>query len=658
MESSKKNWQDEYENLLVADIKRSEKNGEVVSAVIKTDERVIARVTDGIYRQPGSAIRELISNAYDADATRVIIKSDAPRFERISIEDDGIGMTTKTLAHMLVHIGGSAKRHEIGQDLGITDSENPLLSPSGRKLIGKIGIGIFSVAQLTHTFQIITKTKGDNFRTVATVALKQYSDETSKGKSKSAEDKYESGKVNIWREKAKDVETHGTTIILTNIKPQTRDTLRSKEIWSAIDQSEDNSVLDEHQIMEPPKYHIGRVDSSGQLLKKNKGQSANIPWIDSDSSEVAFQKLVECVWDEMKFSNPNPKLENLFDYYLQMIWQVSLSIPIPYVYGHLFDMDLASWSETFQLANEPKGSAKALTLKQGTSIREILNLEEDSTKNKFDVFFDDLKLFRPIKFKGLPNSGHAIKKPLIFFGKCREEFKSYSYDLSGGALDFEAYLFWTPKIVPTEHRGSLIRINGASGTLFDPSFMRYQVSEQIRLRQITCEIFIHEGFDSALNIDRESFNYAHPHAVYLTRWLHSALRQLATAQKRVASDIRLQNRDDVKSQNLGEMQKIVLEVWQEQNSDSDSTPPTISIENEKVQQKLISDADITFNRSVVISKRNNEQPSKTKAQLNILDEQIKAIAQLLSSFGLLENLSKNKQERLLKAIYQILETSE
>lgn len=278
MESSKKNWQDEYENLLVADIKRSEKNGEVVSAVIKTDERVIARVTDGIYRQPGSAIRELISNAYDADATRVIIKSDAPRFERISIEDDGIGMTTKTLAHMLVHIGGSAKRHEIGQDLGITDSENPLLSPSGRKLIGKIGIGIFSVAQLTHTFQIITKTKGDNFRTVATVALKQYSDETSKGKSKSAEDKYESGKVNIWREKAKDVETHGTTIILTNIKPQTRDTLRSKEIWSAIDQSEDNSVLDEHQIMEPPKYHIGRVDSSGQLLKKNKGQSANIPF--------------------------------------------------------------------------------------------------------------------------------------------------------------------------------------------------------------------------------------------------------------------------------------------------------------------------------------------------------------------------------------------
>lgn len=50
-----------------------------VSTVLKTDERVLARVTDGIYRQPGSAIRELLSNAYDADAARVVIKTDRPR---------------------------------------------------------------------------------------------------------------------------------------------------------------------------------------------------------------------------------------------------------------------------------------------------------------------------------------------------------------------------------------------------------------------------------------------------------------------------------------------------------------------------------------------------------------------------------------------------
>lgn len=144
---------------------------------LETDERVIARITDGIYRQPASALRELISNAYDADAKKVIIKTDAPRFSRISIEDDGHGMSPDTLAYMLKHIGGSSKRNDKGKELGVT-AENIAKSPDGRRLIGKIGIGIFSVAQLTHTFQIITKIKNDPYRTIATIILKQYSDDT------------------------------------------------------------------------------------------------------------------------------------------------------------------------------------------------------------------------------------------------------------------------------------------------------------------------------------------------------------------------------------------------------------------------------------------------------------------------------------------------
>ena len=156
------------EKALVVQILDSSKNGEFVSTTLRTDERVIARVTDGIYRRPGSALRELISNAYDADATRVVIKTDAPRFERITVEDNGHGMSPEVLAHMLFHIGGSAKRSMVGQAMGITSAQSRLHSPGGRRLIGKIGIGLFSVSQLTHSFQVITKVKGDKFRTVAT----------------------------------------------------------------------------------------------------------------------------------------------------------------------------------------------------------------------------------------------------------------------------------------------------------------------------------------------------------------------------------------------------------------------------------------------------------------------------------------------------------
>ena len=45
------------------------KSGDFEDIELATDEKVIARITDGIYRQPGSAIRELLANAYDADAT-------------------------------------------------------------------------------------------------------------------------------------------------------------------------------------------------------------------------------------------------------------------------------------------------------------------------------------------------------------------------------------------------------------------------------------------------------------------------------------------------------------------------------------------------------------------------------------------------------------
>jgi hypothetical protein len=635
---------------LVSAINNSKASDNVVYTVLKTDERVIARVTDGIYRQPASALRELISNAYDADATRVVIKTDAPRFSRISIEDNGHGMTPEALAHMLMHIGGSAKRQTEGKDLGITSLDNPTNSPEGRKLIGKIGIGIFSVAQLTYNFQIITKTKNDNFRTIAVVNLRQYSDEYLN--QDNSED-YESGKVSIWREKALDLETHGTTIILNNIKPQARDTLQSKEIWTAVEHSEQTFSTDEITL-DPPKFHVGKVDATGQMLRGTEGKTNSVPWIETDSPKEAFAKLVDSVWNEIDNANPNPQLDKIFDYYLQMIWNLSLAVPLPYVQDHIFNMNLSDWTYSYLVANEPRGAAKMIENKDGENVRDIIGLSEGKSALDFEVFIDDLQLFRPIKFEGLPTSGHALKKPLVLIGKCKEEFAKFPAELSGGPLNFEAYLFWTPKVAPTEHRGSLIRINGSSGTLFDPTFMRYQIAEQTRLKQITCEIFIHEGFDSALNIDRESFNFAHPHSVFLTRWLHSALRQLATTQKRIASEVRTEVRGEIQNRQKNEIQQIALDIWKQETNDEFSVPPVVSIKDTD-DNETAEKADIvlvkTLHKEQKISKPEN-------AHSKIQTEKIKAITQILASFGLLEHLTQQQQNRLLNAIYHVLESTE
>ena len=69
---------------------------------------------------------------------------------------------------------------------------------------------------------------------------------------------------------------------------------------------------------------------------------------------------MQSVWDYLLIGKQNPKLDFIFDYYLRMIWDISLSIPIPYVEGHLFDMNLTGWAQGFSLSNTAKGSATQL----------------------------------------------------------------------------------------------------------------------------------------------------------------------------------------------------------------------------------------------------------------------------------------------------------
>ena len=155
-------------------ILESIETGDAAEGQLESNDRIISRVTDGIYREPWSAFRELVSNAYDADAKSVSIDCDYPFFNQIRISDDGIGMDSKTVADLLTNIGGSSKRTSRGKDLGTVNPMDPTESPSGRKLIGKIGIGIFAVAQLTNHFQIITKRAGSNERVSATVLINTF----------------------------------------------------------------------------------------------------------------------------------------------------------------------------------------------------------------------------------------------------------------------------------------------------------------------------------------------------------------------------------------------------------------------------------------------------------------------------------------------------
>ncbi len=620
---------------------------EPLETTLQTDERVIARVTDGIYRQPSSALRELISNAYDADATRVNIGTDRPRFGRIQVEDDGVGMSTQTLVRLIYHIGGSSKRTAEGGLIGVASAVDPDRSPGGRPLIGKIGIGLFSVAQLTQAFQVITKRKGDDHRTIASVLMRQYSEHAEMDGG--APKKYSAGRVRIWKEPALDIEAHGTTVILDSMRPQTRDTLRSRGTWQAVLRTVDSKedAQDKTEVR-PPLFHIGTVtEADDSLLEQTEGR-ARYPWDRESSPKEKFASLVNSVWGSIANGVPNPNLDQIFDYYLKMVWQLSLWAPLNYVDTHPFDVKQDSGIKVYGLARE---GVIRIGSTVDRSAREEMGLVAGSDQKNlpFQVTIDDLEISRPIKLHDLPASSGALKTPLLFAGKHRESFQGVDPRMSGGVLDFEAYILWAPKLAPAQHHGIIVRVHNATGSIYDESFMKFPVAEQRRMTQLTCEIFVKEGFDGALNIDRESFNFAHPHVIVLTRWVHSAIRRVISEQKRLARAALADRRADGQRGQLAAVEEVVRETWFREHGEDGTEPPGVTFSDDPNVKPPYGYA---LPRTAVLGTFQGANSAGREAQA---EAGVAGILGLLAAYNLLDELEPHEIPELAKSLRLVLE---
>jgi hypothetical protein len=644
----------EHKHPLADQIRASEKTRKPVETPLATDERVLARITDGIYRQPSSALRELISNAYDADAEEVMILTDAPRFSQISVRDDGLGLSPEVLEHLVRHIGGSLKRSAEGKQLKVTDKTDQNYSPGGRQLIGKLGIGLFSVAQFTRHFLIITKTKGDHYRTVADITLGAVGGQQKLLKlKKKGRPEIEAGHARIWREHAPDRDSHGTEIKMLELLPRTRAELASDDLWAKIEFETQDAEMEKTM---PPAWHIGRMKPKQDDLLQ---EQPNLPWDEDDKPRVRFEKFVKAIRDAGETESESVDLDTLCDRYLQTLWMLSLSAPLKYIDSHPFDLAGGDEFLFFELENRQHGQAKLLKLKKGQTLRKELKLKAPDGippgGNRFDVFVDGVQLFRPIMFHNLPKTKTAVKNPLLFVGRDDQQFEKKPLQLSGGPLVFEAYLFWAPRIIPKQHQGVVLRFGNASGALFDRTFMGYQVSEQTRTRQITAEIFVSQGLDGAINIDRESFNYAHPHYQYLVKWLHSALRQLANRHKEIGKTLRFSNLA-VQGQRVREKVEERVETALKARGVED-VPEVVLVEPAKQSEmrKMRSEGTIAMRKDVVMP------PSSAKHKTSADDERQKlaekkavAVVQLLHGWGLLEKLSYQEQEKLIRDILEIV----
>lgn len=635
----------EPEDIALANkIRASEKSHAPVEGKLETDQRVLARITEGIYRQPASALRELVSNAYDADATEVVILTDAPRFSQISVRDNGLGLSPEVLTQLVKHIGGSAKRSEKGKELEITSPKNLNLSPGGRQLIGKLGIGLFSVAQFTRHFLIITKTEGDGFRTVADLTLGKKGEQVDDDKAI-----FETGQYRIWREPTADKSAHGTEIKLLDLLPRTRDELASSDLWTRQDYQNNDPDAEKS---DPPEIHIGRIEDKTDRLSIQPA----VPWDESDGAQERFGKLVQKL-RSLTNNRESVDLRKVCDNYIWTMWTLALSAPLAYLEGHPFDLKNDEEILFFELENRLKGQARSLDISKEQSPRKTLRLKSPDgvAVGQFEVFMDGVQILRPILFRDLPRTSTAVKTPLLFIGNHREEFGKKARELTGGALAFEAYLFWAPKIVPKQHQGVMLRVGNASGALFDPDFMGYETSELTRKSQVTAEIFVTEGLDDAINIDRESFNYAHPHYQFLTKWLHSAFRQLSNRHKELGKQMRTTR---LQGQVAQAQEKVALKVQKALRSRGIEDVPEVML-LEPAQKadavRLRREGKIVLHLDTVIPP--SPQTRRTESETNrmrLAERKAVAITQLLHGMGLLDSLSYTDQEELIRDIMDIV----
>jgi hypothetical protein len=189
--------------------------------------------------------------------------------------------------------------------------------------------------------------------------------------------------------------------------------------------------------------------------------------------------------------------------YLETIWELATLCPLPY-YGEVgeYPIDFAS----FASENETGEFEMAKELVRDRQSRFL--------SENFRLVFDGIDLRRHIQ---LLTEKEAI--PRMYF----VEFDAPVFD---SHLKFSGYLFaQIPRAIrPFELNGVQIRLRGVGIGGYDSTFLKYSKQiETIRSRWVSGEIFVDQGLEEALNIDRDSFNEHDEHFKRLQEVLHEKL---------------------------------------------------------------------------------------------------------------------------------------
>ena len=408
---------------------------------IEVSSKVQGHISAGLYRTTGGALKELVNNAFDADASQVTITMNWPSFDVVSCRDNGTGIKADSfLKIMRGGIGDSSKR----VDYDVT----PLFN---RPIIGRLGIGILGIAQICHSFKVISHHKsGTAFE--ASVKLADYLHEKmdAVNPSEKVEEKSSAnidvGVFNI-ETIPFDPKQQGTTIIATDMRASFVKRFREKPF---------------HPL------------------------------------PMKFDNFLERIYQDRS-------IREMGDYW-QTVWELAVTCPISYYQNMIVNTELVDTS--FDDQDKDKKDVAA----------ELESICDTLVKCDFNLVIDGMQVSKPIRFPTdeRAEEGGNLKRGMVIF--VQEDLVVNKRPLK---MRGYIYLQYGRAIVPMELRGLLIRIRGIAIGNYDPTFLGFPKIEGPRFNWLSSEIYVEEGLDHALNIDRSSFNQLHPHYVKFQEVVHS-----------------------------------------------------------------------------------------------------------------------------------------
>lgn len=333
---------------------------------------------------------------------------------------------------------------------------------NGRPIIGRLGIGMLAIGQLCHSFQIES----------------HYKDENGKGKAYWAA-------INLLDEDIPDKEK-----IIRNNNIEKKEIEIGKWKYKLINYDETKKG-----------FRIYSSDVRRTFINEMK-DSINKHMSKKDREKISFEQLNL----HLQFYKKSRSVRECKPY-LETIWELAILCPIAY-YGKIeeYPINLSSFTSKQTNSNEFKRAIQFIKERQS----KFLNYN-------FKVIFDGIELQRLIQF---PTEKETITK-LYFI-----EFDEKVFEKR---LKFSGYLFaQIPNAIkPLELNGVQIRLREVGIGGYDSTFLKYYKQiETIRSRWVSGEIFVDEGLEQALNIDRDSFNEHDEHYKKLQYYIHEKLNDV------------------------------------------------------------------------------------------------------------------------------------